>query len=431
MIMTHTDLIIIGAGPGGYSTATYAAKHGLKVVIVEKEHLGGTCLNAGCIPTKCYVHDAELLRNPLLDEQVVKNIDFKRIVERKNNVILQLRGAIETLMSQPGITLVRGKAEFIDNKTVEVNGEQYSANNIIIATGSHSKMPPFAPKVGLTNGVNVVTSTELLSIDYIPKRLAIVGAGVIGMEFASAFAAFGSEVNVYEFLKECLPPMDKDIAKRLRKTLEKRGINFHMKYSVNNVEELNADTVLIATGRAANVDGLGLEKTGIEYSPKGIAVDDNMKTNVEGIYATGDVNGRMMLAHAAEWQGKRAVNSILGLSDNIRFDIMPSAVFTYPEAASVGPTEEALKAQGKAYKTIKGFYRANGKALTMEETEGMMKLLTDDNGKILACHIYGAHSADIVQEVAVLMNEDATVDTLRDIIHIHPTLSEVLSDAVR
>lgn len=430
MKMEKTDLIIIGAGPGGYSTAVYAAHNGLKVTVVEKAELGGTCLNAGCIPTKCYAHDAALLRNPLLPQGTT--VDFSKVVERKNNVIEQLRGGIESLLGQPCITLVRGNATFTGPHTIQVDGNEYSADNIIIATGSHAKLPPFAAATDIPENIKVVTSTELLELDYVPERLAIVGAGVIGMEFASAFATFGSHVEVFEFLKECLPTMDKDIAKRLRKSLEKRGIKFHMKYSVGSVAELGADVVLIATGRAANTEGLGLDKAGVSVDGRGaITVDDNMRTNVAGIYATGDVNGRIMLAHAAEWQGMRAVNNILGKEDNIRFDIMPSAVFTYPEAASVGPTEEKLKEEGRAYNVSKSFYRANGKALAEDETEGLVKLISDNDGKILACHVYGAHAADIVQEATALINVGASTSELRDIIHIHPTLGELLVKTVK
>lgn len=441
--MISADLIIIGAGPGGYSTAAYAAKKGLKVIIVEKGFLGGTCLNSGCIPTKCLAHDADLLRNPLLRQAGNLEVDFKQIMNRKHDVIAKLREGVSILLSHPNITLVNGQASFIDERTLSVDRqalpvdeqaspadkELISAPHIIIATGSNAKLPKFAIDGMSSETTKVVTSTELLQLEQLPKRLAIVGAGVIGMEFASAFNAFGSHVEVYEFLKECLPTLDKDIAKRLRKTLEKRGIGFHMKYSVQSVEELNADVVLIATGRSANTGNLGLEKAGIAYDGKGITVDDNMETNVKGIYAIGDVNGRMMLAHAAEWQGRRAVNHILGESDNIRLDIMPSAIFTYPEAASVGPTEEKLKADNMEFTTHKSFYRANGKALAIDETEGMLKLLTDKAGKIIACHVYGAHAADIVQEVAALMNMDITIDRLADIVHIHPTLSEIIIDA--
>lgn len=425
-LMTNTDLIIIGAGPGGYSTAAYAASKGLKVVVVEKDKLGGVCLNHGCIPTKCLAHDADLLRNPLLPDGGLNFVDFPHIQERKNEVIQKLQQGIETILSQPGITLVKGRAEFTDSHIINVDGDEYSAKNIIIATGSHSKLPPFAVEGMKSKKTKVVTSTELLDIDHVPETLAIVGAGVIGMEFASAFNTFGSKVEVYEFLPECLPTLDKDIAKRLRKTLEKRGIKFHFKYSVENVDDLGAEVVLVATGRGANTEGFGLEKTGVTFDRKGITVDDNMETNVPGVYAIGDVNGRIMLAHAAEWEGKRAVNHILGQKDSIRLDIMPSAIFTYPEAGSVGPTETELKERGVEYTVHKNFFRANGKALSIDETEGMLKLIADKDDKIISCHIFGPHSADIVQEVTALMNSDCTVSKLKDIIHIHPTLGEIL-----
>lgn len=424
--MTNTDLIIIGAGPGGYSTAAYAASKGLKVVVVEKDKLGGVCLNHGCIPTKCLAHDADLLRNPLLPDGGRNFVDFPHIQERKNEVIQKLQQGIETILSQPGITLVKGRAEFTDSHIINVDGDEYSAKNIIIATGSHSKLPPFAVEGMKSKKTKVVTSTELLDINHVPETLAIVGAGVIGMEFASAFNTFGSKVEVYEFLPECLPTLDKDIAKRLRKTLEKRGIKFHFKYSVENVDDLEAEVVLVATGRGANTEGFGLDKTGVTFDRKGITVDDNMETNVPGVYAIGDVNGRIMLAHAAEWEGKRAVNHILGQKDSIRLDIMPSAIFTYPQAGSVGPTETELKGQGVEYTVHKNFFRANGKALSIDETEGMLKLIADKDDKIISCHIFGPHSADIVQEVTALMNSDCTVSKLKDIIHIHPTLGEIL-----
>ncbi len=223
--------------------------------------------------------------------------------------------------------------------------------------------------------------------------------------------------------------MDKDIAKRLRKQMEKEGVKFNMGYSVESIESLHADAVLVATGRKANIEGLNLEAAGVETYRMGIQVDENMLTNVPGVYAIGDVNGRCMLAHAAEFQGFRAVNHILGKPDNIRFDIMPSAVFTTPEVASVGMTDAQCKEQGLAVSVKKGLYRANGKAMTMNATEGLVKLIADSgSGRILGCHIMGAHAADMVQEIAALMNMNCTVEQLRDMIHIHPTLGEILHD---
>ena len=440
--MTKTDLLIIGSGPGGYRAAEYAAKNGLNVVVVEAKHAGGTCLNCGCIPTKAFCHDADALlsaREELGLEDVKP--DFEKIKARKQTIVEQLRGGVEQLLSSPNIQLVRGKASFVDAKTILVESgeanEEYTADNIIIATGSSSKVPPIE---GI-DSPNVLTSTELLDINHIPERLCIIGAGVIGMEFASVFASFGSKVTVIEFLKECLPALDSDIAKRLRKRIEKRGVEFYLQSGVKKIDgnvvtfekkgketSVEADAILVATGRKPNVEGLNLEQIGLECGRGGIVVDDNMLTCVPNIYAIGDVNGRQMLAHAATYQGFRAVNHILGKPDNIRFDVMPAAIFTNPEAACVGLTEDQCKEQGLEHTCHKGYYRSNGKALAMNATEGMVKLITDTNDKIIGCHIYGSHAADLVQEISALMNCNATLQQLRETIHVHPTLSEILAD---
>ena len=408
--MMQTDLLIIGAGPGGYRAAEYAAHEGLQVVIVEQDEVGGTCLNRGCIPTKTYVHSAS----------------FAEAVERQQQVVAQLRSGVETILSQPNITLLRGHAEFVDANTVRVGEETIAAKNIIIATGSSAKMPP----IDDINDPRVMTSTELLQLKEQPKRLCIIGAGVIGMEFASVFNRFGTEVTVIEFLKECLPMVDSDVAKRLRKLLEKRGITFKMKTAVQHMADLDADAILVATGRKANTEGLNLEAAGITLAPNGtIPVDDNYQVVNSKCYAIGDVNGRQMLAHAAEMQALRVINHIVGKKDGIRFDIMPAAIFTEPEAACVGLSEDLLKEQGIDYVCKKSFWRANGKALAMNETEGLLKLFADAGGRILGCHAFGAHAADIIQEVSVLMCRDTTLAQLRDMVHIHPTLSEVLKTA--
>ena len=424
--MTTTDLIIIGAGPGGYRAAEYAAKQGLKVVIFEAGEVGGTCLNVGCIPTKTYVHSAT----------------FAEARERMAAVVPQLRAGVESILSHPNITLVKEACKFIDANCVN----EFTAPHIIIATGSETKWLPIE---GAQTDPRVVDSTGLLQLEQLPKRLAIIGAGVIGMEFASVFRRFGSEVTVIEYLKECLPALDSDLAKRLRKQMEKEGITFHMQCAVKqiadgevffedkkgNTQSVEADMILMATGRKPRTEGLGLEHLGITLAPNGaIPTDDNYRA-VEGVYAIGDVNGRQMLAHAAEMQAVRAVNQILGKKDNIRFDIMPAAIFTSLEAACVGPTEDQLKEQDIAYECKKSFWRANGKALAMGETEGMLKLFItppfggDGGGSILGCHAYGAHAADIVQEVSVLMCKSTTLSELADMVHIHPTLSEILKSA--
>ena len=427
-----TDIIIIGSGPGGYRAAGYALQQGKQVVIIEKAEAGGTCLNSGCIPTKCLAHDADANAS-----------DFPAAAERKRNVMNQLRQGIEQLLSAPGITLVRGEATFKDARTVTVDGIDYEADDIIIATGSSSKMPPVE---GIDNP-RVITSTEALNFQTLPAEIVIIGAGVIGMEFASILSRFGAKVSVIEYLKECLPVIDKDIAKRVRKQIEKlQGVTFYMDSAVKAINdnevvfvsnkngketrlECPGCPVLIATGRKPNIDGLNLEAAGVEYSPKGITVNDNMLTSVPHIYAIGDVTGRQMLAHAATFMGFRAVNAIVGKADRIRFDIMPSAIFTYPEAAAVGLTEDQCKQQGIECRALKGYYRANGKALAIDEPEGMVKLIAGADGRILGCTSYGAHSADIVQEVTAYMNCNATVADIAYSVHIHPTLSEILQDA--
>ena len=425
-----TDLLIIGSGPGGYRAAGYAARNGLSVVVAERDQAGGTCLNAGCIPTKCLAHDASAAPS-----------DFASAMERKALVTQQLRTGVEQLLSAPGITLVRGQAAFTDAHTVTIGDTIVEADNIIIATGSESRMPPIT---GIDNP-RVITSTEALQLQSLPETMVIVGAGVIGMEFASILARFGSKVTVIEYLKECLPMFDKDIAKRLRKAIEKQGVTFFMDSAVSEItdEEVifksnktGAETrlpcagapVLIATGRKPSVEGLNLEAAVVDYDAKGIKTDDCLRTSQPHIYAIGDVTGKQMLAHAATAMGFRAVNTILGKSDKIRLDIMPSAVFTYPEAATVGLSEDACKQLGKPCKCLKGYYRANGKALAIAEPEGMVKITADTDGTILGCTAYGAHSADMVQEIAALMNCNATTDALSSIIHIHPTLSEILQD---
>ncbi len=436
--MMRTDLLIIGAGPGGYRAAEYAAQQGLHVTIVEEAEVGGTCLNRGCIPTKTYVHSTT----------------FVEAVERQQQVVTQLRSGVESILKHPNITLLRGHASFFDAHTIHVtpsspslpsfspaspssqvcrdsiatpSSSLLSPSSIIIATGSSAKLPPISD----ITDPRVVTSTELLQLTTLPRRLAIIGAGVIGMEFASIFHRFGTEVTVIEFLKECLPMLDSDIAKRLRKLMEKQGISFRMKTAVQQLSDIDADTILIATGRRPNTEGLNLTAAGIATDAHGfIPVDDNFQSG-ERLYAIGDVNGRQLLAHAAEMQAVRAVNHILGRTDGIRFDIMPAAIFTTPEAASVGPAEDRLKAAGIDYRCRKAFWRANGKALAMGETEGMLKLFSGADDRILGCHAYGAHAADIIQEVAALMCRDTTISQLRDIIHIHPTLGEILHSAVQ
>ena len=513
----NTDLIIIGAGPGGYETAVRAAKAGLQVVVIEKEHLGGTCLNAGCIPTKCLCHEAE---QPLSNSPEGESDRLREAIARKNEVVEKLKAGSAQLMKTPGITLVEGEARFVDVHTVAVgemvNGEwsngKWEAPNIIIATGSVTK---FLPIPG-AHAEGVVTSTEMLNLTTLPQRLAIIGGGVIGLEFASIFQSMGSQVTVIEFCKEVLPQFDRDLAKRLRTSLKKRGIEFHTSAAAKEIrrkeqgagskeqekynsegekqeigvsscplplapyleidfeekgklQSVEADLVLMAVGRAANLDSLNLADVGIETTPRGIKVDENMQTNVPGIYAIGDVNGLIQLAHAASAQGRVALEHIrrerivigrpLGLrlqseagqeerrernvldlqnssqEANVSslhsplstlLQIIPSAVFTVPEAAMVGQTEEQLEEAGIEYQSHKAMYRANGKALAMEAEDGLVKILTDTEGHILGCHILGAHASDLIHEVTLAMRLGATIHDIADTVHAHPSLSEIL-----
>ena len=438
-----SDIIIIGSGPGGYRTAAYAASKGKTVTIFEGGHLGGTCLNVGCIPTKTFARSAEAageMRNAaaLGLKAVEPEFSLADIVARKDGIVEQLRQAIAAVLSAPGITLVNAKASFVDDHTVEAAGEHYTADTIIIATGSTHK----SLRLEALDEDMLLTSDTLLSLTDFPRHLCIVGAGVIGMEFASIFRQLGAEVTVVEFLKECIPALDSDIAKRLRKQLEKQGVEFYMQSAVKKIadgcvtferkgkeQSVETDKVLMAVGRRPVVEGYGLENTTIEHDARGIVVDDNMQTNVPGVYAIGDVNARMMLAHAATMQGLHVVNHILGIADNIRLDIMPAAIFTNPEAACVGKTEDQLKAEGVEIEVRKKMYRTNGRALAMNEAEGYIKLcVSATDGTILSCHAFGAHSADIVQEVSALMCKNTTLQELHEMVHIHPTLGEMLQE---
>ena len=441
--MIETDLMIIGSGPGGYETALYAVNKGLKVVLAEEREVGGTCLNRGCIPTKSLLHDATKAASGNTELQAEA---FKRAMERKEQVVAGLRQGISTLLSNSAITLLQEHATFVDAKTVTVGEEIVKPQHVIIATGSKVKMPPL-PGIKEPRSPYVFTSDDLLSSPILPPNVCVIGAGVIGLEMATMFRDFGCKVDVVEFLSECLPTVDGEIARRLRKTLEKSGIKFHLACQVcevngneviylntkkKNEEHIASDCILVATGRAPQVEGLELETAGIQYNGHGILVNDDFTTTVPDIYAIGDVNGRQMLAHAATAQGRHAVNRILGLEDRIRFDIMPAAVFTRPEVASVGLTEELVRSQFPDYTTHKGFYRSNGKAQAIEATEGLVKIICDGkqpDSKIVGCHVMGANATAIVQEMAALMNFDVTLEQLRDIIHIHPTLNEVLLQA--
>lgn len=463
------NVIIIGAGPGGYETAVVAANRGLKVLVVEAGPVGGTCLNEGCIPTKSFCRNAEVFED--LKEAAVFGIDvpqysfdFTKVVERKNEVVAQLRAGVEGLMKHKNITFVQGSASFKDSRTVVVDGEEFQGESIIVATGSVSAILPI-PGVDLPG---VITSKEMLDIEHVPERLCVIGAGVIGLEFASIFNTFGSKVEVVEYCKDILPRFDTDIAKRLKQSLSKKGIEITTQAQVQSIEQVGdsvddegnpvkgglkvnfirkdkqesvvADKVLMAVGRRANLASMNFEEIGIAVERRGVTVDENMQTSVPGIYAIGDINGRMQLAHAATYQGFVALDHIMGKENTINLDIMPAAVFTKPEVGTVGLTEDECKEKGIKVKAYKSFFRANGKAISMNEPDGFCKLIVAQEpvsafgkelpeGAIIGCHLFGAHSADIVQEICAVINAGGVLEDFKGVIHSHPTLCEVLQSA--
>ena len=464
-------IIIIGAGPGGYETALLAAKRGVEVVLIESGHVGGTCLNEGCIPTKTFCKNAEMLDSLREGEtfgltDLTYGFDFSKVIDRKNAVVEQLRGGVEGLLNNKLITLVRGKASFKDAHTVTVTSGatlvtieksvEYSADHIIISTGSVSSSLPI-PGADLPG---ILTSREILDIEKVPSSLCVIGGGVIGLEFASIFRSFGCEVTVLEYCKDILPRFDTDLAKRLKQSLAKRGISVETQTQVTSITECDADAytvsytrkgkeetvtaekVLMAVGRRANLASLNLDDIGLEYTPRGIVTDERtMQTNIPHIYAVGDINGRMMLAHAATFQGIVALDHIMGVENQIDLSVMPAAVFTSPEAASVGLTEDECKEKGIPVKCLKSFFRANGKAVTMGETDGFCKVIVASEpkegaqssyqpGRVLGCHLYGPHSSDIVQEACAMISRKATLEEFQSVIHTHPTLTEVLQSAV-
>ena len=427
-------LLIIGAGPGGYETAVEAVKRGMEVTLITEGPLGGTCLNEGCIPTKTFCHYAELI-----EQNIKAGLDckpaFGAAAQRKQAVVEQLRGGVEMLLK--GVEVVQGKAQFKDSKTVVCNGQDYTADKIIIATGSVSASLP------IPGAESCLTSKEILDLTEVPESLCVIGGGVIGLEFASIFRSFGTEVTVLEYCPGILPRFDVDLAKRLKQSLSKRGINIEVQAQVTRIDggtvtyikkekecTVQAAKVLMAVGRRPNTDCLNLDAAGIDYTRKGITVNERFETSVPGIYAVGDVTGGIMLAHAATYQGLHTLNCICGQEDSIRFDLIPAAVFTMPEVATVGLTEEQCKEKELEIRCLKSFYRANGKAVSMDETDGYCKIITSVDDKILGAHIMGAHAADLIHEIAAVMNMGGTLDQMQSVIHAHPTLSEIVQSAL-
>lgn len=436
--MTSCDLLILGAGPAGYELAAEASRRGLSVIIAEKSLPGGTCLNRGCIPTKALCRSAQIAVDvregaPFgvsVDPSAV-TLDFARAVERKDEVVTTLREGVAMALAKTRVVI--GDARFVEPHVVEIAGERFTAPRIVIATGS---APASLPIPGADLAMN---SDDLLSLSTLPKSIVIVGGGVIGMEFASILSAFGTKVTVIEYCKEILPPFDKDVAKRLRQALTRRGIEIIVGAAVTSIEpgftvsyeskgkalSVEADAVLIAVGRRPVIPE-GAVEAGIDVTRRGITVDALFQTSVPGVYAVGDVNGQCMLAHAATAQAL----SIIG--DKFDLNVIPSAVFTAPECAMVGLTEEQCKTAALPYKSVKALFRANGKATAMAENDGLVKMIVDtESRRILGCHICGPHAADLISEVALAMTAGLTVDAIAHTIHAHPTLGEAVQAAAR
>lgn len=442
-----TDLIIIGAGPGGFDTAIYAREHGLEVTLIERHKVGGTCLNYGCIPTKALYHNAKnikLLKS--IDTFGITlndyDIDYDMIKERKESIVSNQIKNIQTSLKKLGVTLIEGEAQIIDSNNVIVDGVNYEAKNIIIATGSKPAMLNFE---GSELPV-VHNSKDILSLTSWPKNMVIVGAGVIGCEMATIFNQFGSNITLVEYQDEILPPLDKDIKKRARNLYKRQGIDIYTKSAFKRVyeqdgkyiavieqkgkeKEFETDYILLSTGRNPNFGNLDLDKLKIEHDRFGIKVNENKETNVNGIYAIGDVNGELMLAHKATYDGYKAVSHILGKEMDIHFNQVPSVVFTFPEIATVGVIESDL--EGTDYRTNKFLFKTNAKAECLNETDGFVKMIVDENDILVGCHIIGAHASDLIHEATTMVHMGININEYKNVIHAHPTISEVLSECIK
>jgi len=448
------ELVIIGGGPGGYVAAIRAAQLGVSVTVIEKDRVGGTCLNRGCIPTKAFYKNAEVYS--LMIEADLFGIslnetgfDMKKVLARKNDVVNQVCGGVEQLLKGNRIEVINGSARFVGAKKLEVTGSDgtqtiMEAERIIIATGSLSAP---LPEPGM-NSCRVITSDEALELDYVPKRMLIYGGGVIAVEFAGIFASFGTDVTMVKYRPRLIRSLDEEVSKRLSVYLRKKKIKVDIGVKIKEVveaadglkvmaetdsgsKEYECDLLLGATGRIPNTEGLNLEAVGIAYSDKGIAVNGCYQTSVPDIYAIGDVTGGQMLAHIASEEGKICVENIF--TDNgkpLNYDAIPSCVFSFPEVAVVGMTEEQAKEQNPDYLVGKALFAANGKAVTLNETDGFIKIVADQSTHvILGVHIIGPHASDLIPEGTLAVQRRMTLEDIGEAVHAHPTLSEAFWEA--
>lgn len=449
------DVVVIGAGPGGYVAAIRAAQLGAKVAIVEKENLGGVCLNRGCIPTKAMLASADaydMVANRCSEYGVSLSgsaaVDYTKVIDRRQKVVKQLVSGVGALMKKNKIEVLSGTATLTSRTNVEITAadgkkQNVTAKNIILATGSE---PAKLPIPGL-EGENVWDSDGALAATSVPKRLLVIGGGAIGLEWGFMFKKFGSEVTLVELMPHILPLNDAEIAGELQKSLVKAGLRILTESKIANLEHKDgtitatietpkgmetfvADKILVAVGRRPVTAGLGLEALGVKIERGRVVVDEHMRTNVPGIYAIGDLVGGMLLAHKASEEGVIASENAMGKTTTMKYDAIPAAVYTTPEVATVGISEETAKEKGIDYKVGKFYFRAIGKALAMGEREGMVKFVTDAKyGEILGCHMVGPHVTDMIHEVVIGMDAEATIDTIGRAVHAHPTLAEAVKEA--
>ncbi len=454
--MEDFDLIVIGAGPGGYVAAIRAAQLGMKVACIEKEpSLGGTCLNIGCIPSKALLNSSEKfveISNHAAEHGIKTSkidLDLNVLMDRKTKIVKKLTTGIGFLFKKNKITHIPGMASFVDKNTISItNGKNEitaSAKNFIIATGSSSIEIPNIP----VDEKQIVSSTGALSLSKIPKSLLVIGGGYIGLEMGSVWSRLGSKVTVVEALDRIVPTMDGEIAKEFMKMLTKQGLEFKLSHKVSSAKsgksgvdvemetsdkkkiKENYEIVLMSVGRKPNIEGLGLEKIGIKLTAKkSIEIKDNFQTSVKGIYAIGDVAPGPMLAHKAEEEGVACVEFINGQKPHINYDAIPAIVYTNPEIASVGKTEEQLKQEKKDFKVGKFPFMANGRALTTSASEGFVKILVDkQTDEILGAHIIGHDAGQLIAEIVTTIEFGGSAEDIARVCHAHPTTSEAVKEA--
>jgi len=453
--MADYDVIVIGAGPGGYVCAIRCAQLGLKTAVAEgRETLGGTCLNVGCIPSKALLHATHQLHEAEANFAAMglkgkaPSVDWKQMLAYKDDVIGQNTKGVEFLFKKNKIDWLKGWASIPAPGQVKVGDETHGAKHVVIASGSEAASVPGAEVT--IDEKTVVTSTGALTLPKIPKKLAVIGAGVIGLEMGSVYARLGAEVTVIEYLDHVTPGMDAEVSRTFQRLLKKQGLDFVMGAAVGRVEtlktkakvhytlrkdgseaSLDADTVLVATGRRPYTEGLGLDALGMAMTERGqIATDDHWKTSVEGIYAIGDVIEGPMLAHKAEDEGMAVAETIAGQAGHVNYGVIPSVIYTHPEVAAVGKTEEQLKDEGRAFKVGKFSFMGNGRAKAVFAGDGFVKLLADaETDRILGAHLIGPMAGDLVHEICVAMEFGAAAEDVARTCHAHPTFSEAVREA--